>query len=222
MLQERGFTVISLRKFIGAGLAIALFSAPLVSAEENARGAELFNLCSQCHGPEAEGNRLFLAPAIAGMGEWYVAAQLQHFKSGARGTHFDDISGMRMRPMALSLLREGDIEAVSKYVSSLPRTKPAPEVEGGNPETGKVLYGVCVACHGANGEGNQVLNAPALIGVGDWYIADSLRRYKQGVRGSHPGNPNGAIMRGMVGSLTTDQAILDVVAFITMLDKTGE
>ena len=86
---------------------------------------------------------------------------------------------------------------------------------------GKVLYGVCVACHGAQGEGIQALNGPALAGTSDWYIADSLRRYKQGIRGSHPGNPNGAIMRGMVGSLTTDQAVLDVVAFISSL-KVGQ
>lgn len=209
----------SLASIAGMGLASLLLAAPVAVAEENARGVELFNLCSQCHGPEAAGNRLFLAPAIAGMSEWYVAAQLRHFKSGARGKHFDDLSGMRMRPMAMTLLREGDIEAIAKYISDLPPVPVAAELDGGDPAAGKTLYGVCGACHGAQGEGNQVLNAPALVGTNDWYIEDSLRRYKQGIRGSNPGNPNGAIMRGMVGVLTTDQAVLDVVAFISTLNN---
>ena len=201
------------------GFALLLLAAPPALAEENARGAELFNLCSQCHGPDAGGNRLFLAPAIAGMSEWYVAGQLEHFKSGARGKHFNDYSGMRMRPMAMTLLREGDIEAISKYIAALPPAPPAAELEGGDPASGKTLYGVCVACHGPQGEGNQALNAPSLSLTNDWYIKDSLDRYKQGVRGSNPGNPNGAIMRGMVGVLTTDQAVLDVAAFIATLNN---
>ena len=216
MLQKRGFTAIAL---VAVGLASLCLAGRPAAAEENERGAVLWNLCSQCHGESGEGNRLFLAPAIAGLSEWYLTAQLRHFKSGARGTHFDDWKGgMRMRPMALALQRDGDIEAVSKYIAALPKANVPAELEGGDAARGKVLYGVCVACHGAQGEGIQALNGPALAGTSDWYIADSLRRYKQGVRGSHPGNPNGAIMRGMVGSLTTDQAVLDVVAFISSLE----
>ena len=214
MLQKRGFTATLLAV---TGLSALLLGPLSAVGEENARGAELYNLCSQCHGENGEGNSRFLAPAIAGLSEWYIAAQVGHFKSGARGFTYDDWKGMRMRPMALALMRDGDVEAVSKYVADLPDPKVPAELEGGDPERGKVLYGVCVACHGAQGEGIQALNGPALAGTSDWYIADSLRRYKQGTRGANPANPNGAIMRGMVGSLTTDQAILDVVAYISTL-----
>ncbi len=68
-----------------------------------ARGAELFQLCAQCHGAEAHGNEMFLAPSIAGLPQWYVVMQLHEFRQGYRGHHFDDISGMRMRPMSLTL-----------------------------------------------------------------------------------------------------------------------
>ena len=35
-------------------------------------------------------------------------------------------------------------------------------------ERGKQFFQVCVACHGANGEGNQLLNAPANGGQNVW------------------------------------------------------
>ena len=34
------------------------------------------------------------APAIAGLDQWYIEMQLGKFRSGLRGRHFDDISGM--------------------------------------------------------------------------------------------------------------------------------
>ena len=79
----------------------------------------LFDLCSQCHGVDGAGDPRFLAPSIAGLPEWYALTQLSKFRSGARGTHFDDISGMRMRPMALTLANEDDVASVAAYVASL-------------------------------------------------------------------------------------------------------
>ena len=35
---------------------------------------------------------------------------------------------------------------------------------------GQAAFAVCAACHGANGEGNQALNAPKLAGQPDWYL----------------------------------------------------
>ena len=39
----------------------------------------------------------------------------------------------------------------------------------GDPAKGKALYATCASCHGANGEGNQALNAPAIAGQKEWY-----------------------------------------------------
>ncbi|MFT5696654.1 MAG: mono/diheme cytochrome c family protein, partial [Myxococcota bacterium] len=74
-------------------LSLAFASASF--AEDNARGKVLFDLCKQCHGPAGGGMTLSLAPAIAGMDEWYVDRQLKNFKSGIRGLHADDLGGLR-------------------------------------------------------------------------------------------------------------------------------
>src|SRR5439155_25568341 len=82
--------------FLALALAVALPAAPAL-AQDAARGKVLFSLCAQCHGSDASGNPVTLAPAIAGLPAWFVTGQLKKFRAGGRGTHFDDISGMRMR-----------------------------------------------------------------------------------------------------------------------------
>jgi cytochrome c oxidase subunit II len=198
-------------------LALALSAAPS-SAQDLERGAELFQLCAQCHGANGGGNQAYLAPAIAGLPEWYVQAQLHKFQSGGRGTHFDDVGGMRMRPMSMWLHGDADVANVAAYVASLPKTWPKPQLEGGDPEAGKAKYAVCIACHGVNGEGNQALNAPPLVGASDWYMLTSLKNFKAGVRGTNPKDTTGALMRPMSMTLADDQAILDVIAYISTLN----
>lgn len=54
-----------------------------------------------------------------------------------------------------------------------------------NSGQGQKLYQACVACHGANGEGNAALNTPALAGQHQWYLARQLKNFQSGVRGDH-------------------------------------
>ena len=201
-----------------AALALSL-AAGTASAEDNARGESLFNLCIQCHGEAGQGMPLALAPAIAGLGEWYVTAQLNNFKGGLRGLHPDDRGGLRMYPMSLSLRSDEDIEAVSAYVAGLPRANPPTSVEGGDAAKGAASWATCAACHGPDGAGNQTMFAPQLTGGSDWYLVESLKKYKSGVRGNNPANANAVMMRGMANVLADDQAIKDVVAHIMTLGK---
>lgn len=189
----------------------------LASARGLARGEALFGLCASCHGGDAAGNQVYLAPAIAGMDQWYIEAQLQNFRSGLRGTHPGDVGGMRMRPMSLTLRTDSDVQAVAAYVASLPRVSPAPSVAGGDPARGQALYVTCGACHGVNGEGNQQLNGPALTSLDDWYLLEQMRKYRMGARGGNLANPNGLLMRPMALALIGDQAMKDVVAYIMTL-----
>jgi cytochrome c oxidase subunit 2 len=204
-------------------LATAALSATLLGisaqAGANERGEALFDLCSTCHGPDAAGNHQYLAPSIAGLSEWYVLAQLGKFRDGRRGLHFDDLSGMRMRPMSLTLRTEEDVAAVAKYVAGLPPVKPEPQMEGGDPVRGQTLYALCSSCHGVQGEGLQPLNGPPLANTSDWYLVDQLKKFKAGVRGADPKDPIAIMMRPMALTLADDQAILDVVAYITTLSK---
>lgn len=204
---------------IALGFALGLGPVRGSLAQDLARGEELFQLCGTCHGSQGEGNELFLAPAIGGMPLWYLDSQLQMFRDGVRGTHFDDIQGMRMRPMALSLRTEhgDDLKDVAAYTASLPSVKPAATLVGGDAEAGKVHYAVCQACHGAAGEGVQATNGPPVANQSDWYLLSSIQRYKAGVRGSNPNDANGAVMRGMAAILQDEQAMKDVITYMTSL-----
>jgi cytochrome c553 len=204
-------------------LALALAAAPIAARAEGgtAQGAQLFQLCVQCHGPDGGGDAAALAPAIAGMDEWYVKAQLEKFHSGARGTHPDDVAGMRMRPMSLSLRGEEQIAAVAAYVSSLPPVRPAATLHGGDAGRGQALYAPCAACHAPDGAGIQALNGAPLRDSSDWYLLRQLQNFRSGVRGTNPKDASGALMRPMSMTLVDEQALLDVIAYIATLSGPG-
>jgi cytochrome c oxidase subunit 2 len=199
-----------------ASLGGLLLAGPAL-AQDLERGEALWALCTQCHGAEGQGNIEYLAPDIAGMPTWYGERQIHKFRDGLRGTEFDDIAGMRMRPMALSLRTDQDVADVSAFLATLPTHDPEPLLEGGDPEKGKQYYATCSACHGQNGEGNEQLGSPPLRGSSDWYLKTQLSNFKAGVRGANPNDGLGAQMRGMSYTLPDDQAILDVIAYIETL-----
>ncbi len=187
------------------------------AAADLERGEALFDLCTQCHGADASGNEEFLAPSIAGLGEWYIAAQLRLFQKGGRGTHFDDIAGMRMRPMALTLFNDADVDAVAAYAASLPSVKLERTLDG-DAARGQAGYAVCSGCHGMDAAGNQAVNAPSLR-TSDWYLYRQLQNFKAGVRGTNPVDTFGIAMRPMAMTLPNDEAMRDVVAYIMSLSK---
>lgn len=203
----------------GLVLAFAIGLTTASSADGDTRGRQLYALCAQCHGPAGGGMELSLAPAIAGMDQWYVVSQLNMFRSGARGTNWKDVGGLRMHPMSKWLRSEADVNDVAAYVAALPKVNPEPVVVGGNVEAGKTLYATCAACHGAEGQGDELKNAPPLVHISDWYLVEALEKYKAGIRGANPQNTNAVLMRGMANILTSDQQIKDVVAYITTLNN---
>lgn len=204
--------------FLSISLA-ALFAPDHAMSQDEGRGERAYKLCTYCHGDQGEGRQDLAAPAIAGLPEWYLKAQLTKFNEGVRGLHPQDLGGLRMRPMARTLFaNQNDIDAVSKYVSGLPRPQLKPTVRG-RPIKGQAAYQVCVACHGENAQGNQALNAPPLVGNSDWYLVTQLKNFKAGIRAGDPAkDPTGATMRPMAVSLSPE-SMLDVVAYINMLNQ---
>ncbi|MCY4265195.1 MAG: c-type cytochrome [Gammaproteobacteria bacterium] len=81
---------------------------------------------------------------------------------------------------------------------------------------GQAQYATCTACHGAAGEGNQMLNAPKLAGQQAWYIERQLDYFKQGVRGGD-GDTYGQQMTAFANLLTSDDAVRNVAAYIASL-----
>lgn len=194
------------------GVAACDATPPPVGME---RGAELFETCVPCHGDDGAGNADIAAPTIAGLPQWYVEEQLRGFQNEYRGDHAEDLPGLRMRPMAVSLTREGDVESVSQYVASLEAVYPESTLHG-NAGAGAASYVVCVACHGEDGLGNPDLHSPPIVQLNDWYLLNQLRNFKSGARGARPGDTWGATMR--VNSLAlTDQAMQDVIAYVQTL-----
>lgn len=87
----------------------------------------------------------------------------------------------------------------------------------GDAAVGAGQYAVCAACHGQQGEGLPALNAPKLAGQSEWYLRRQLENYKNGVRGTHPEDTFGKQMAPMAATLTTPEAVDNVVAYIQTL-----
>jgi len=105
------------------------------------------------------------------------------------------------------------IAAVVSLFAMLPNSALA----AGDPERGKALYATCGACHGANGQGQEALNAPAIAGQEEWYLVRQLQNFKKGIRGANPNDTFGMQMAPMAQTLPNDQAIEDVSAYINSL-----
>lgn len=201
----------------GAVAAALLAGCGVGPESPQVHGHEVFKTCVPCHGENGAGNLVLRAPALAGLPDWYVTAELTKFKGNIRGAHPDDNEGHRMRPMARSLYHPGDVEAVAAYVSKL---KPVwvPPMLAGDATAGQKRYTtVCIACHGADAHGTQALNAPPLAGQADWYLVAQLKKFKSGMRGTHPDDGTGAQMRAMSLTMTDTTAMHDVVAYIKSL-----
>ena len=48
----------------------------------------------------------------------------------------------------------------------------------GDTERGEAKYKVCIACHGENGGGRKITNAPRIAGQQSWYLARQLKNFK--------------------------------------------
>lgn len=180
------------------------------------RGRALYATCASCHGQAGEGRSDYEAPAIAGLPPWYIEAQLQKFRSGARGAHPDDVAGLRMRPMSRTLPNDADVAVVAAYVAGLAPVSPAATLTG-DAARGRTLFETCVQCHGADAAGNRERNAPPLNRASDWYLVAQLQKFKAGVRGTNADDVTGSQMRPMALGLADEQAMRDVVAYIATL-----
>lgn len=199
---------------------MVLFSFLLASmsgaAEDLPIPPDEFAYCTVCHGVQLMGNPILEAPRLSGMDSWYVENQLKAFRKGWRGKHENDVNGMEMQPMAAALTDE-QIEGVAAFVARTRSDPPAKTITG-DAARGKALFSTCATCHGVRAEGNVALASPALSGLNDWYLVTQLGKFKDGTRGSRPGDIYGAQMRASVGVLPDDQAIRDVVRYISTLN----
>ena len=114
-------------------------------------GERLFmNNCSQCHGSDARGSKGF--PNLSDK-DWLHGGTpdkiVETLVKGRIGN---------MPPMAAAVGSSDDVRNVAHYVLSL-SASPHDSVKA---SLGKSKFGVCAACHGVDGKGNQAIGAPNL------------------------------------------------------------
>ncbi len=93
-----------------------------------------------------------------------------------------------------------------------------PTVCIGDADTGEALYAPCIACHGANGEGNASLSSPAIAGQSQDYLVRQLQNFRRGIRGADPADTGAAQMRPMATALVDDAAVAAVAAYVASLE----
>ncbi|MCP4868619.1 MAG: cytochrome c [Proteobacteria bacterium] len=84
-----------------------------------AAGAARFALCVACHGPDGKGNQAMNAPSLTDKDDWYLARQIEKFKSGIRGADPLDASGATMVPMAMTLPDDKAVADVLAHIATL-------------------------------------------------------------------------------------------------------
>jgi cytochrome c oxidase subunit 2 len=94
----------------------------------------------------------------------------------------EELCGMAHHAMRGRVIVE-EPEDYQAWVRSQPTFGEIQARPPGDAALGAASYAVCAACHGAQAEGLQALNAPKLAGQDPRYLKQQLRKYKAGIRG---------------------------------------
>jgi len=95
-------------------------NAPPTTVEGDvANGKDIYAVCAYCHGGDGMGKQALNAPRLAGSSDWYMARQLDNFKTGVRGAHPKDYYGYQMGLMGITLRDEKAINDVIAYINTL-------------------------------------------------------------------------------------------------------
>jgi cytochrome c oxidase subunit 2 len=78
-------------------------------------------------------------------------------------------------------------------------------------------YKLCASCHGFRGEGNVLVNAPALGGQESWYLKRQIMNFRSGVRGADDSDAHSRSMALMTRGLDSTVKVDDIVAFVATL-----
>lgn len=114
-------------------------------------GERLFmNNCSQCHGSDARGSKGF--PNLTD-NDWLHGGSPEKIKETITNGRIG-----QMPPMAAAVGSPDDVKNVAHYVLSLSNS----EHDINRAKLGKEKFGICAACHGVDGKGNQAVGAPNL------------------------------------------------------------
>ncbi len=181
-----------------------------VAADPQARaiGERLFlNYCAQCHGSDARGSKGF--PSLAD-NDWLWGGTPELIKqsimNGRNG---------QMPALGAALGGDEDVKNVAHYVLTLSGSAH----DSIRAAQGKAKFGVCAACHGADGKGNAALGAPNLTdkvwlyGGGAENIVETISKGRNNVMPAHQeflGDAKVHVLAAYVWSLSNQPAAAPV------------
>jgi cytochrome c553 len=187
--------------------ARAEFAAATELRADAVNGERLFETCRACHNPDGSGTQDGNIAAIGGQHYRVVLQQLVDFRHGKRWDvrmeHFADRHHLKS-PQELA--------DVAAHVASLPR--PWPPSFGNGQFVGigaRVYISQCSSCHGATGQGNDVMKMPRIAGQ---HFAYSVRQLQDAADGRRPSMV--ATHRDMVRRMSFEeiQGVADYLARI--------
>jgi cytochrome c553 len=136
------------------------------------------DLCQSCHGVDATGDAEWVIPALAGQVDSYLIKQLVDFAEGDRVGPEMHRAVARKRLITPQSLRD-----VSGYLATLPPTGSPERGDGRQLAQGKRVYeGLCIQCHGAQGEGDRAAAVPSLQRQHYAYLIAQIRSLATGHR----------------------------------------
>ena len=219
--NQKHLAVLSANNRIDIGLnelanSIQGFSVEILEGNAE-RGQVLAATCVVCHSPDFNGVPAQRTPPLTQLSNWYLQTQLQKFKHNVRGNDLSDSDGYLMKTLMANYSHQQLADMVA-HIKTHPHKAQAKLLDG-DPIKGKEHYISCIACHEADGSGNEELESPAVRGLSDTYIVNQLIKFKNGTRGSGSGDQSGKLMQLSAQVLPDEQAMKDVAAYILSLEE---
>lgn len=171
-------------------------------------GAELFHNCQLCHSTR----EMQRGPILEGLPAWYVEDQLRKFRDGQRGRNEANKSELLMGAGGSILQDDGEIRRVAAHIAAQPPARHLLTVRG-DALRGRRLYEPCAVCHGAQAEGKPEVKGPPLNTLEDWYQLEQLRKFKHGLRGTHPQDIEGQLMRAVMAEVQ-EEDFKDIIRYL--------
>ncbi|MDA3876640.1 MAG: c-type cytochrome [Halothiobacillus sp.] len=224
-----------MRRSLLAVVLGGLMVQPLVSmaAGDVAAGKTKFATCAACHGADGKGNGGAF-PVLTHLNAADAEGILTAFHKGDKAyLAKHKLGGARYAVMApqTASLSPTDIADLAAYIATLgggsAQAAAAPAaaapaaaapasgtiVADANIGFGHALYSSCAICHGANGEGGKLLNAPKLSGLPASAVSSMLGMYKKGQQLG----PYSYVMNAQAKYLTPDE-IRDLSAYVSQMN----
>ena len=164
-------------------LASFNYRTPVFGFSGYALGGDAAATCARCHGGDGTGGGAF--PNLTIQSRDYIARALAAYAAGRRRSGYMQMVATELSP--------AQIAEFARYYDALPRKSATPV--GDVPALGQqiALAGVpraglapCASCHGVDRAAARAY--PLLEGQGAWYIANQMRVFRSGGRGTIAGD----------------------------------